>query len=101
MDREKHRVRRSMTVAEAGRRGGALGGAETKARYGQEYYRDIGRKGGRKVAERGPAHFQEIGRKGGALARELWAAVRAYCADQNPDNLGALGAAALAYRDRR
>ena len=37
--------RPAMTVQEAGRRGGAA----TKARYGPEFYEEIGRKGGSKV----------------------------------------------------
>jgi general stress protein YciG len=37
----------SMSVREAGRKGGNT----TKARYGEEYYEAIGKKGGQKVRE--------------------------------------------------
>ena len=37
----------AMTVAEAGRRGGAT----TAQRHGPEFYEQIGKKGGQKVAE--------------------------------------------------
>jgi general stress protein YciG len=37
----------AMSVREAGRKGGEL----TKARYGKDYYSEIGKKGGAKVAE--------------------------------------------------
>jgi len=42
-----------MSVREAGRRGGEIGGKKggetTKARYGREFYEEIGHKGGQKV----------------------------------------------------
>jgi hypothetical protein len=45
--------RGTMTVREAGRRGGIAGGKKgglaTKQKYGHEFYIAIGRKGGRKV----------------------------------------------------
>jgi general stress protein YciG len=51
-----------MTVAEAGRKGGLIGGKKcgekVKATRGIEFYREIGRKGGRKVRE-----LIEAGRK--------------------------------------
>ncbi len=40
-----------MTVAEAGRRGGVKGGRIVAQKYGHEHFEEIGRKGGRKVAE--------------------------------------------------
>lgn len=44
-----------MTVAEAGRKGGLIGGKKggetVKAERGIEYYREIGRKGGQRVKE--------------------------------------------------
>ena len=41
------RSKGAMTVAEAGRRGGAT----TAQRYGHEHFEEIGKKGGQKVAE--------------------------------------------------
>lgn len=45
----------SMTVQEAGRkggeRGGKKGGETTRNRYGHEFYEEIGRKGGNKVRD--------------------------------------------------
>ena len=45
--------RGTMTVREAGRRGGIAGGKKgglaTKQKYGHEFYTAIGRKGGQKV----------------------------------------------------
>lgn len=45
----------NMTVQEAGRKGGKLGGPRggktTASRYGHEFYEEIGRKGGRKVRD--------------------------------------------------
>lgn len=44
-----------MTVQEAGRKGGKLGGPRggqvTKKRYGHDFYEEIGRKGGAKVRD--------------------------------------------------
>ena len=72
----------SMTVAEAGRKGGETvrnergrefyetigrkGGATVKAERGRSFYEEIGRKGGETVkAERGAKFYEEIGKKGG------------------------------------
>jgi general stress protein YciG len=72
----------SMTVKEAGRKGGAKvakqrgrefyeeigrkGGEKVAAERGHDFYAAIGRKGGEKVAsERGHEFYEEIGRKGG------------------------------------
>ena len=53
----------SITVAEAGRRGGL----KTAENHGKEFYEAIGRKGGERVAaERGPEFYSEIGSKGGS-----------------------------------
>lgn len=38
-----------MSVSEAGRRGGKKGGEATKEKYGHEFYKTIGRKGGQTV----------------------------------------------------
>src|SRR5205085_5436163 len=77
-----HDNKGSMTVAEAGRKGGVTvrnergrefyetigrkGGATVKASRGRAFYEEIGRKGGETVkAERGPKFYEEIGKKGG------------------------------------
>ncbi len=44
-------VKGSMTVAEAGRKGGQIGGRVVAQKYGHEHFEEIGRKGGQKVAE--------------------------------------------------
>ena len=41
----------ALTVREAGRKGGQKGGQTTKARYGHEFYEEIGHKGGQKVRQ--------------------------------------------------
>lgn len=76
------------------REAGRKGGITTKAKYGPEYYKQLGKKGGDAMKARGPeyfvalgrmggtkvrdekgsAHFSEMGRKGGARMRELIAA---------------------------
>src|SRR5216683_3184966 len=78
----------SMTVAEAGRKGGETvrnergrefyetigrkGGATVKAERGRAFYEEIGRKGGETVkAERGAKFYEEIGRKGGQKVKKL------------------------------
>jgi len=63
---------KSMTVAEAGRKGGKT----TSERYGHDFYETIGRKGGTKggnttSSRYGPEFYQEIGKKGGHKVREL------------------------------
>lgn len=40
-----------MTVQEAGRKGGKIGGRTTKERYGEGFYSEIGTKGGHRVRE--------------------------------------------------
>jgi uncharacterized protein len=40
-----------MTVEEAGRKGGQIGGETTKEKYGPEFYSEIGHKGGQRVRE--------------------------------------------------
>lgn len=40
-----------MTVEEAGRKGGHIGGEATKEKYGPEFYSEIGHKGGQRVRE--------------------------------------------------
>src|SRR5207302_1155954 len=59
-----------MTVREAGRKGGLIGGRKgglaVKAERGREFYQEIGRKGGETVkAERGRSFYEQIGKKGG------------------------------------
>ena len=40
-----------MTVEEAGRKGGHIGGEATRDKYGPEFYSEIGHKGGQRVKE--------------------------------------------------
>ncbi len=56
----------SMTVEEAGRKGGEKVASER----GPEFYEEIGRKGGEKVSQ-DRDHMSEIGHKGGEKVREL------------------------------
>jgi len=61
----------SMTVREAGRKGGQ----KVRDQRGHEFYEEIGRKGGQTVRdERGHEFYEEIGHKGGQRVRELIAA---------------------------
>src|SRR5436309_3313469 len=65
-----------MTVREAGRLGGLIGGRKgglaVKAERGVEFYEQIGKKGGEAVkAERGTPFYEEIGKKGGHRVRTL------------------------------
>ena len=62
----------AMTVAEAGRRGGAT----TAQRHGPEFYEQIGKKGGKKGGEAtrdryGPNFYERIGQKGGQKVKQL------------------------------
>lgn len=45
------REKGTMTVQEAGRKGGKIGGQTTKMRYGPEFYSEIGHEGGQRVKE--------------------------------------------------
>jgi general stress protein YciG len=57
----------SMTVQEAGRRGGET----TKKEYGAEFYESIGQKGGNATKEKhGPEFYSKIGRRGGESSRK-------------------------------
>src|SRR5256885_764251 len=65
-----------MTVREAGRLGGLIGGRKggdtVKAERGAGFYEQIGKKGGEAVkAERGTPFYEEIGKKGGHRVRTL------------------------------
>jgi uncharacterized protein len=40
-----------MTVEEAGRKGGHIGGEHTRDKHGPEFYSEIGHKGGQRVRE--------------------------------------------------
>ncbi|MBM2820378.1 MAG: hypothetical protein HW405_138 [Candidatus Berkelbacteria bacterium] len=64
----------TMTVREAGRKGGKA----TRASHGPEFYRDIGHKGGTTTMRRhGPEFYEKIGRIGGQRVKELVAQGRA------------------------
>ena len=64
---EETPVKRPMTLAEAGRKGGE----KVKKERGPDFYAEIGRKGGRRVAQdHGPSFYAEIGRKGGEARRK-------------------------------
>ena len=56
----------SMSVSEAGRKGGQT----VRDKYGHSFYEEIGRKGGEKVSQ-DRDHMSEIGQKGGERVREL------------------------------
>lgn len=63
------RSKGAMTVAEAGRKGGAT----TAQRHGPEFYEQIGKKGGRTTAERhGSDFYEQIGKRGGQKVKELY-----------------------------
>jgi len=58
----------TMTVRDAGRKGGAT----TKKRHGPKFYERIGRKGGETTKKRhGPEFYERIGRKGGRRVKQL------------------------------
>ncbi len=64
--------RGGMTVSEAGQKGGKT----VRDRYGPDFYREIGKKGGHIGGETvkqlyGPSFYEEIGRKGGQRVKEL------------------------------
>ena len=66
------RSKGAMTVAEAGRRGGAT----TAQRHGPEFYEQIGKKGGRTTAQRhGSDFYEQIGKQGGQKVKELRSAL--------------------------
>jgi general stress protein YciG len=61
-----------MTVKEAGHKGGE----RTKERYGEGFYEEIGRKGGKIGGETtkeryGGSFYEDIGHKGGQKVKEL------------------------------
>ncbi|HUZ78288.1 MAG TPA: hypothetical protein VMV93_11980 [Chloroflexota bacterium] len=45
------------------------GGDAVKAKYGPEFFREIGRKGGQTIRERGVEYLREIGRTGGETTK--------------------------------
>lgn len=50
---------------------GRLGGKATAKRHGRKFLSSIGKRGGRSNAKKGRRHFEEIGAKGGARLRDL------------------------------
>lgn len=59
---QKRNQKGSLTVNEAGKKGGEV----TSSRYGHEFYQEIGSKGGETTSSRyGGDYFERIGRKGG------------------------------------
>ncbi|MDI1482094.1 KGG domain-containing protein [Polyangium sp. y55x31] len=54
-----------MTVEEAGRKGGHIGGEHTRDKYGPEFYSEIGHKGGQRVRELIEEGKQSEGEGGG------------------------------------
>src|SRR3954462_13973844 len=68
-ERSMTRNKGAMTVAEAGRRGGAT----TAQRHGPEFYEQIGKKGGKTTAQRhGSDFYEQIGKQGGQKVKELY-----------------------------
>jgi uncharacterized protein len=47
----------------------AKGGQAVKAKYGPEFFREIGRKGGQAIKDRGLDYLREIGRLGGEATK--------------------------------
>ncbi len=47
----------------------ARGGQAVKAKYGPEFFREIGRKGGQAIKDRGLDYLREIGRLGGEATK--------------------------------
>jgi general stress protein YciG len=45
------------------------GGQAVKAKYGPEFFREIGRKGGQAIKDRGLDYLREIGRLGGEATK--------------------------------
>jgi len=70
---------------ELAREAGRKGGEAVKAKYGPEFYHEIGKKGGDIVAQRGPEFFEENGRKGGQKRSENAARKRMAVGQEEPD----------------
>jgi len=62
-----NRQKDELTVAQAGRRGGQ----STLEHRGIEFYREIGRKGGRRTAELYAELLKDFGRRGGRPKRPM------------------------------
>ena len=45
------------------------GGNAVKAKYGPEFFREIGRKGGQAIKDRGVEYLRDIGRQGGEATK--------------------------------
>ncbi|MDC3958647.1 KGG domain-containing protein [Polyangium jinanense] len=59
-----------MTVEEAGRKGGHIGGEHTRDKYGPEFYSEIGHKGGQRVRELIEEGKQSEGEGGGGQGQK-------------------------------
>jgi general stress protein YciG len=58
----EEKKRGQMSVEEAGRKGGQIGGKKTAETHGREFYEEIGHKGGqkvRKLIQEGKEHEEE------------------------------------------
>jgi general stress protein YciG len=81
--------KKEMTVREAGHKGGST----TKQRYGEGFYEEIGKKGGKIGGKKGgtttkqrygEGFYEEIGKKGGQKVRELIERGKAATAESKP-----------------
>lgn len=61
----------SMTVREAGQKGGQIGGQVTRDTYGPEFYQRIGHEGGIEAHRQHPDLAQRAGHMGGQRVKEL------------------------------
>jgi len=74
-DHDEQKGRATMAGKKTGPKPGTpqakRGGEAVKAKYGTEFYAEIGKKGGTAAKEaHGPEHYSELGKKGGAVTNE-------------------------------